>query len=206
MTFTPSTPDPIPGAETIGRILVALFRSRAEAEEAIRDLKDAGFPNENIGVATHDRIDAPQPEPAPESAAPSMEAAAGAGAVSGGVVGGLLGLIGSLLIPGVGPVVLGGVLASALMGAGIGAATGGLVGALTTMGVPESEAQYFDEGLRAGGTLVTVRGNARIDEAFAILQRRGADLGPLSVSHARLERRSGPDPAYAGPERRLARL
>ena len=206
MTFTPSTPDPIPGAETIGRILVALFPSRDDAEQAIRDLKDAGFANEDIGVATHDRIDAPEPEPAPQSAAPSMEAAAGAGAVSGGVVGGLLGLIGSLLIPGVGPVVLGGVLASALMGAGIGAATGGLVGALTSMGVPETEAQYFDEGLRAGGTLVTVRGNARIDEAFAILQRRGADLGPLLGSHARFERRSGADPAYAGPERRLVRI
>jgi uncharacterized protein (TIGR02271 family) len=37
-----------------------------------------------------------------------------------------------------------------------GAATGGLLGALVDMGIPEEEAEYYTEGVRRGGTLVTV--------------------------------------------------
>jgi hypothetical protein len=44
------------GAEAIGRIVVALFEERLEAEDAIRDLKNAGFTNEQIGIATQDRV------------------------------------------------------------------------------------------------------------------------------------------------------
>src|SRR3954467_1987309 len=42
------------GAETTARIIVALFEARSEAEKAIRDLKNAGFTNEQIGLATQD--------------------------------------------------------------------------------------------------------------------------------------------------------
>jgi len=180
------------GAETTARIIVAIFEERAEAEDAIRDLKSAGFRNDQIGVAIHDR-------PAYQSSSPSDkegseddnaakvvdEAASGlaegaaAGALTGGVIGGLVGLIGSLLIPGVGPLVVGGVLASSLLGMGVGAATGGLIGALVGMGVPEEDAKYFDEGLRGGKTLVTVNTtNEAPDQAISILQRHGGDLGP----------------------------
>jgi len=182
---------------------VALFPGRSEAEAAIRELKAAGFSNDQVGVATHDQV---EPGGGSEPLPVEPDAAAAAGAVSGGVVGGLLGLIGSLLIPGVGPVVLGGVLASALMGAGIGAATGGLVSALTALGVGEPEARYFDEGLRAGGTLVTVQAGGRTDQAFEILRRREADLGPIHARTSRPERRFHNDPNYSGPERRLARV
>jgi uncharacterized membrane protein len=202
MTAYSNQPDTVSDAETTSRIIVALFPRRSEAEAAIRELKTAGFSNDQIGVATHDQIQTAHSAPDPASLDP--ETAAAAGAVSGGVVGGLLGLIGSLLIPGVGPVVLGGVLASALMGAGIGAATGGLVSALTSLGVTEHEARYFDEGLRAGGTLVTVRAGARTGEALEILRRREADLGPVRVRSS--ERRFRNDPGYSGPERRLTRV
>ena len=62
-----------------------------------------------------------------------------------------------LAIPGLGPVVAAGWLASTALGAGIGAATGGLVGALTGAGVDEADAHVYAEGVRRGGTLVTVR-------------------------------------------------
>jgi hypothetical protein len=48
-------------------------------------------------------------------------------------------------------------LISAGIGAGVGAITGGLVGVLVNMGVPEEEAHYYAEGIRRGGTLVTVQ-------------------------------------------------
>jgi hypothetical protein len=164
-----------PEQETTGRTVVGIFPTRAEAEAAIRELKGAGFTDQQIGVATQD--DTTGGEPFPERAAAPAEGAA-TGALSGGVVGGLIGLLGSILVPGLGPLVVGGVLASTLAGAGIGAATGGLIGALMGIGIPEADARHFEAGLREGGTLVTVSAGRRTGEALGILQRHGMDFGP----------------------------
>lgn len=86
------------------------------------------------------------------------------GAATGGVLGagaGLLAGLGLLAIPGIGPVVAAGWLATTLAGAATGAvaggAVGGLVAALTDAGVPEADAHVYSEGVRRGGTLLTVR-------------------------------------------------
>jgi hypothetical protein len=185
--------------ETTSRTVVGLFSHRSAAEAAVRDLRDAGFADDRIGVAMQERVE--QGDLLEEVGSEPAEGAA-KGAVSGGLVGGLVWLLGSLLIPGIGPVLAGGVLASTLAGIGLGAATGGLLGALVGLGVPEEAAKHFEQGFRQGGTLVTVDAGERTPEALAILSRHEVDLGP--GGHARYgERRVGLDPAYAGPERRL---
>jgi uncharacterized protein (TIGR02271 family) len=166
-------------AGTDGRTVVGLFTDRSDAESAIRELKDAGFSEKQIGVAMRDRDE--QRQLLEDTGTTTAEGAA-VGAVSGGVVGGLIGLLGSLLIPGVGPIVAGGVLASTLAGAGVGAAAGGIIGALMGLGVPEADAQHFDRGIRSGGVLVTVDAGDRLSEAIAILQHNHADLGPSGVA------------------------
>src|SRR5215208_5178296 len=175
------------GADTTGRIVVALFEDRSAAEAAIRDLKSHGFTDEHIGIATQDTPDTAETTATEsereggkiaEGVADGLAEGAAAGALTGGVLGGLVGLISSLLIPGLGPLIIGGVLASTLMGMGVGAATGGLIGALVGMGLPEEDARYFDAALREGRTLVTVSNAGRTPEALAILERHGADLGP----------------------------
>ncbi|HKH82857.1 MAG TPA: YsnF/AvaK domain-containing protein, partial [Gemmatimonadales bacterium] len=95
-----------------------------------------------------------------------------------GVIG-LLAGVGALAIPGIGPIIAGGALASTLAGAGIGAAAGGLLGALMGMGIPEEDARHFDEGFKAGGTLVTVNAAGREHEARECLYEAGADLGSM---------------------------
>jgi hypothetical protein len=112
---------------------------------------------------------------------PDANVATGAstGAAAGAVGGGLLGLLAGLAIPGVGPLIAAGPLVAALMGtavgAGAGAATGGLIAALTGAGVPEEEATYYEEGVRRGGTLVTVTADdALADRAASTLSRFGA--------------------------------
>ncbi len=90
---------------------------------------------------------------------------------------GLLAGIGSLAIPGVGPVVAAGWLIATLTGAGVGAVVGGgaggLVGSLTHAGVPEDDAHVYAEGVRRGGSLVTVRVDEdRAAEAERILDSR----------------------------------
>jgi uncharacterized protein (TIGR02271 family) len=93
-------------------------------------------------------------------------------------VGGILGLVAgaaALTIPGVG-FIAAGPIAAALAGAGIGAAAGGAIGALMKLGVPEHEAHYYAEGVRRGGTLITV--HARTDDmadcAAQVMKRHGA--------------------------------
>jgi hypothetical protein len=197
--------------ETTSRTVVALFRQRASAEAAVRDLRDAGFSSDAIGVAMQDVDEGNE---------------AAKGAVGGGVLGGVLGALGSLLVPGLGPLMVGGILGSALAGAGLGAATGGILGALTSIGVSEEDARHFDSGLRAGGTLVTVAAGIKTPEALAIFERHRAELGgprgedqadvdasasdhsipgaAAPSSYAGVERRVFADPSYPGPERRLA--
>lgn len=191
--------------DTTGRTVVGLFNDRSNAEAAIRDLKAAGFTEEQIGVALQTAEG--EARIAGERQVGEVESHSGEfaakGAVSGGVLGGLVGLLGSLLIPGFGPVVVGGVLATTLTGAGLGAAAGGIIGALTGMGVSEQDAKHFDLGLRAGGTLVAVGAGNRTDEALAILQRHGIDFGPSHGERAGRERRLRQNTDYTGPERRL---
>jgi uncharacterized membrane protein len=208
--------------------IVGLFRNQADAERAIRDLKDAGIDESRIGVAMRDRDG--QRELGEETAG------ATAGAVSGGILGGVVGLlagVGALVLPGVGPIIAGGALASALAGAGIGAAAGGLTGFLIAMGVPEDDAKYFENGLRQGSVLVTALAGSRRRDAREILRASGADLGISGLDasgepdlfgsreeilvedeeHAGgvgqeawrgSERRYHDDLSYAGPERRYS--
>jgi hypothetical protein len=159
-----------------GRV-VGLFLVQTEAQEAIRELKAAGFSDDQIGVLMQD------PEAGrrlAEDTGTKAGEGAKAGAIGGGVVGGVLGLlagVGALAIPGIGPIIAGGALASTLAGAGIGAAAGGLLGALMGMGIPEDEARYYERGLKEGGILVTVDAAARGEEAKQILDGAGADFG-----------------------------
>ncbi|MEO8199759.1 MAG: general stress protein [Gemmatimonadota bacterium] len=155
--------------------VVGLFTDRDDAARALSDLREAGFSENEIGIAMQDEADAETLRG--DATAPAADGAA-KGAVSGGLVGGLVGLLGSLLIPGIGPIIAGGVLGSILAGAGIGAATGGIIGALIGLGISKEEAEHFERGFREGGILVTVGADERAMEARAILRDRGADLGP----------------------------
>jgi len=169
------------GRQTVG----ALFHDRSDAENAINALKASGFRGDQIGIAMRDRT--AQGALIEDTGSKAADGAA-TGAVSGGLLGGVVGFlvgVGALAIPGIGPVVSAGVLttvfgtagATALAGAGIGAATGGIVGALLGMGIPETEAKYFETGFRKGHILVTVNAANRIADAVDILRQYGGDLG-----------------------------
>ena len=115
-----------------------------------------------------------------------------AGTLLGGGAG-LLAGIGALAIPGIGPLVAAGWLVSTLAGAAAGAAGGGLIGALTGAGVSHEEANAYNEGVKRGGTLVTVRvKDADASRVESIMQQRSpvdwrtrtADLGALPAAGA----------------------
>ena len=133
--------------------IVHLFDNYSDAEAAVQDLEAAGIPHSDISLVANRGPDYTHDDSAAESGA-------GAGASVGTVLGGGAGLLaglGMLAIPGVGPVVAAGWLIATLSGAGVGAAAGGLLGALGGAGVSKDQAHVYAEGVRRGGSLVTVR-------------------------------------------------
>lgn len=89
--------------------------------------------------------------------------------------------------------------AASLTGAGIGAVAGGLIGALTHVGVPDEDAARYNEGVRRGGTLVTVKcaeeqanrmaqilsadGAVNIDERSALWRQEGFVPSPVTPTN-----------------------
>lgn len=176
------------GRKTIG----ALFMNRSDAENAINALKARGFHGDQIGIALRDRDE--QGKLAEDTGTQVADGAA-TGAIGGGLLGGLVGFligIGALAIPGIGPVISAGVLATtfgaagatALAGAGIGAAAGGIVGGLVGLGIPETEAKYFETGFRKGQVLVTVNAAGRIDDVVQVFEQYGGDTGVSAAEMA----------------------
>lgn len=139
------------------RIITRLYDSHADAQQVVTDLETAGIPRDDISVVANNRDDWHRTD---NDTGTGAATGATAGAVIGGGAGLLAGL-GALAIPGLGPVVAAGWLVSTLAGAvaggAAGAATGGIIGSLTNEGVPEREAHVYAEGVRRGGSLVTVR-------------------------------------------------
>ena len=137
------------------RTIAAMFDRYDDAADAVRRLEGAGVAHSDISIVSNDDSHAEY-----RDAAGGHVSGTGTGASLGTLLGGGAGLLaglGMLAIPGLGPVVAAGWLASTLLGAGIGAAAGGLVGSLTDVGVSETDAHAYAEGVRRGGTLVTVR-------------------------------------------------
>ncbi len=137
-----------------------VYDTYAEAQGIVTALESSGIPHDDISLVGSNHDNSPVGTSTTDATADHAETGAGTGASLGTILGGGAGLlagIGALAIPGVGPVVAAGWLVATLTGAGVGAGAGGLLGSLTGAGVPEHDAHVYAEGVRRGGTLVTVR-------------------------------------------------
>lgn len=132
--------------------ITRLFDTYEEAAKAVDALKRSGIPEAEISLVANTE--------SYSDTSTATEGEAGTGAGIGGGLGagvGLLTGIGILAIPGLGPVVAAGWLAATALGAVAGAATGGVIGAMVDSGVPVDDAHVYAEGVRRGGTIVTVQ-------------------------------------------------
>jgi uncharacterized protein (TIGR02271 family) len=154
----------------MAKTIVGLFDAFTDAQGAVKDLANKGFSRDAISLAANDATG----EYAKSTASNAEWSGTATGATTGAAVGGVGGLLlglGALAIPGIGPIIAAGPLVAALTGAGIGAMAGGMIGALTDVGVPEEEAGYYAEGVRRGGTLVTINAEDNMaDQAIDILE------------------------------------
>jgi hypothetical protein len=164
--------------------ITALFDRYEDASIAVGKLEAGGVPHADISLVSnnegdrHSSLLKGNKHHVSDDTRETAKDGTGAGATLGTVVGGAAGLLaglGLIAIPGVGPVVAAGWLVATLTGAGIGAAAGGLAGGLTGAGVSERDAHAYGEGVRRGGTLVTVRADeARGPMVMDILEQHGS--------------------------------
>src|SRR5689334_25257631 len=97
-----------------------IYRTRADAEQAIDRLLASGFRSEDISALLQDNVGTKDFAHEKHTKAPEGTAT---GAVAGGAIGGALGLlagIGALAIPGVGPLIAAGPYRAPLVGVGFG--------------------------------------------------------------------------------------
>jgi len=153
--------------------VVGVFEDRRHADQAVSDLRNAGFRDDQIGIAMR------HADGEGVTGSSDDDSHAGTGAIAGALTGLGLGALAGLgvlsgVIPVIGPAIAGGTLGIILSNAAAGAGIAGLVGALAGAGIPEHEAKYYQGEFEAGRTIVTVSADGRGDEATAIMRRHGA--------------------------------
>ncbi len=153
------TPQNAPGAS---RTLTGMFRDRDAAERAWYALHERGYGAEEVDLLMSEDTRSRHFGAGASEAGSGSKAMEGAGA--GSAIGGTLGAIAAaiaaigttLIIPGLG-LVMAGPLAAALAGAGAGGLAGGLIGALVGRGIPEDRARRYEDDIRRGGIVISVK-------------------------------------------------
>lgn len=160
-------------------LVSALFRSREDAERAYHALEARGYSRDDVNLMMSDEARTKHFGDGTVDTNLGSKALEGAGVGSavGGTIGAVVAAIAaigtSLVLPGLGLIVAG-PLAAALAGAGAGGLTGGLVGALVGAGIPEERAMAYDQGLREGGIVMSVRPRTADDADYLAREWRNA--------------------------------
>lgn len=140
----------------MSKTIAGFFRTRAEGETAQEKLLASGFTRDEVSFVAGDTGGHEMPVLGPLNGT-GAESEVAQDAYIGGAIGVALGVI-AVMIPDFGPLVAMGPLAMAIGGLSAGLATGGIVGLLREHGISDDEAGFYAEGVRRGGSLITVHG------------------------------------------------
>lgn len=170
--------------------VTGLFKTRDNAASAVSELKARGIAKEEISIVTNKIEGQSEQRSANDRTVDNnmAESGAGDGAIIGGVLGGGAGLLaglGTFVIPGIGPLLGVGWLLTTAIGTAVGASGGGLIGTLVGAGVDNDDAQIYADGVRSGGTLVSVRvTDDEVANVEAIMMKyKGLDHETLPTKH-----------------------
>lgn len=154
--------------------VAGLFRTRSEAEEALRKLEGAGFRRDQLALVT------PRAGRRGHYGLKVL-----AGIVAGTLLGALAGALATGMVPGVKPLVAGNVVVTFLFAAAAGAATGAVAGMLVSMAASGDTALYYEQEVESGRFLVSVAGPG-LEAAVAVLRAAGAmEASPVEAPLAR---------------------
>ena len=162
------------------QLVTAVFRDRVNADAAFDWLRSNGYSDREINVLMSDQTRHTYTTghtgkiEAGNKAVEGMAVGVAVGTAVMATLGAIAAIGTTLIVPGLN-LVLAGPLAAAIAGAGAGAVTGGLVGTLIGMGIPEDNAQAYQEALVHGGVVLGVHTHSsedatRIKKHFEDLQ------------------------------------
>lgn len=156
--------------------LVGVFDKLRMAQQAVEELRAAGFIEREIGlVARH--VEVTQIPAEPSTHDDKIADGALGGIVTGAGLGGLWAIgVEVELLPVLGEFVLGGFFSGLIATAVAGAAGGGILGALVASGIPRRQAEHCEEAVHAGRIIVTIHSDDRYDDALNILRCTGAEI------------------------------
>jgi hypothetical protein len=165
-----------------------VFKTRARAENAVKEALNAGISPDRITLLTPGSVDQINKEiqavPTDTAEQPGMGKAMGA--LAGGGVGLAGGALLMALVPGLGPITALGLLGEAILGAAgatVGATAGNKLEKSTTDGLPEDEIFVYEDALRQGRSVVIVLAE---DKQSASLIRQLIEVqGAESIDAAR---------------------
>jgi hypothetical protein len=149
--------------------VVAVYRTRGQAEAAIDQLWHAGFAKDQVGIMIPGQ-GVHQATTETEHTEETGAEGAVVGAATGGALGTIAGALAMVLIPGLGPILTGGALMGVVAGAAAGAAAGSFAGPFLAMGFSEEDAHRYQTDLRSGRTVVVVQVDGNRDRAVMILR------------------------------------
>ena len=164
--------------------IVGVFRSRLDAESALRDLIRIGQPEDSIVFLTPHSADAeiarvPTTNAEEPGIGKAISSVVGA-AIGGGAGLGLGSAVASMFVPGVGPILAAGLGAAAILGVGgaaAGAAIGGAAEESLDTGMPIDDLSRLHFLLKSGRTLVVVSADSkeREEQVRSLFHSFGAD-------------------------------
>jgi hypothetical protein len=154
--------------------VIGFFRTRADGEGAYHALRGGSFTQDEVSLIVREGQDNDVPALGPRVETGSQSETETKAAI-GGLAGLAVGMIAAVL-PGVGPLLAIGPLAGAIGGSALGAAAGGMIGLLEDQGVSREEAEFYAEGVKKGGALISVHttDSDRAAEARRIMEQHGA--------------------------------
>jgi hypothetical protein len=163
--------------------VVGVYKSRADAEHGVVELRAAGVPADHLNILTpHATQEELGSVPTIAGEQPGMLKAIGS--VTGGAVGFGLGTgMAALLVPGLGPILAIGAVGGSLLGALAGATLGGVAANTTFAGLPDDEFFIYEDALRQGRTVVVAMAadNVQANETRNVFPKTGAE----SIDRAR---------------------
>ena len=153
----------------MSKVVVGVFHDRNQAEAALETLKKQGY-DRDISLVARDEQ---QGEGGGSGGGIMGGQDLSEGTFTGGALGGIAGLlagVGVLLIPGVGPIIAAGPIAATDR-------CGRRRNCRRTLSIPEERGEYFEEQVRQGGILVSMKASdEKVEEAARILREHGASV------------------------------
>jgi len=150
----------------MAKAIAGFFRTQTEGQAAAEALYRAGFSRDQVSFLSGDTRGHETPAVGPVLKHEGSDSEAASDVFIGGAVGLAAGVL-AMAIPGLGPILAVGPITAAIGGLTAGVAVGGVIGLLKDLGISDEEAEFYAEGVRRGGALVTVHGVDEDREATA---------------------------------------